>query len=339
MRELAYGEAINQAIEDAMARDETIVLIGEDAPLLRPRLYARFGAERVLAAPISEAAFVGAATGAAMAGLRPIVELYMVDFIAVALDAVLNHMAKVGGFSGGQWSCPVLIRAPSGGWYGDGGQHGQALWGMLASIPGLTVVAPSTPSDAYALTTTALSHDGPVVLMESKLLSEEWLEYFGRGGRDTVEFDIPADGARGPVDEPAAEVPLGSAAVRRDGDDVTICSLSVGVHRALTAAAALAEADVSCEVIDLRSLRPLDGDTVLASVRKTGRLVVVDEDYREYGLSGELAAVALEAGLGPRFARVCVNDTLPFARDLERAALPNVDRIRAAVMTVVADRR
>lgn len=339
MLELEYGQAIDQAIEDAMARDETIVLIGEDAPLLRQRLYTRFGANRVLAAPISEAAFFGTATGAAMAGLRPIVELYMVDFIAVALDAVLNHMAKVEGFSGGQWSCPVLIRAPSGGWYGDGGQHGQALWGMLASIPGLTVVAPSIPSDAYALTTTALSHDGPVVLLESKLLSEDWLEFLGRCGRDTVEFDVPAEGAHGPIDEPAAAVPFGSAAVRRDGDDVTVCSVSVGVHRALAAAEALAADDVSCEVIDLRSLRPLDRDTVLASVRKTGRLVVVDEDYRDYGLSGELAAVALEAGLAPRFARVCVNDTLPYARSLENAALPNVDRIRAAVMEVMTARR
>jgi len=339
MRELGFGQAIDQAIEDAMARDETIVLMGEDAPLLRAPLYARFGADRVLAAPISEAGFFAAAAGAAMAGLRPVAELYMVDFIAVALDAVLNHMAKLDGFSGGRWSCPVLIRAPSGSWYGDGGQHGQALWGMLASIPGLTVVAPSTPADAYALTTTALSHDGPVVLLEAKLLSEEWLAFLGRCGRDTVEFDVPPAGARGPVDEPPAAVPFGAAAVRRAGTDVTICSLSVGVHRALEAAAALANEGVSCEVIDLRSLRPLDTAAVVESVRKTGRLVVVDEDYREYGLSGELAAVALEAGLSPRFGRVCVEDTMPYARDLELAALPNADRIHAAVAAVMADAR
>jgi acetoin:2,6-dichlorophenolindophenol oxidoreductase subunit beta len=335
MRELGYGQAIDQAIEDAMARDHTIVLLGEDAPLLRSALYTRFGGDRVLAAPISEASFMAAAAGAAMAGLRPIVELYMVDFIAVAFDAVLNHVAKLDGFSGGQWSCPLVIRAPCGGWYGDGGQHGQALWGMLASIPGLTVVAPSTPADAYGLTTTALSHPGPVVLLEAKLLSEEWLGFLGSGGRDNVAFDVPAAGARGSIDQSPSGVPFGVAAVRRHGADVTLCSLSVGVHRALEAASMLDREGISCEVIDLRSLRPLDTATLLGSVQKTGRLVVVDEDYREYGLSGELAAVALEAGLAPRFARVCVEDTLPYARELEQAALPNAGRIRAAVLSLM----
>jgi acetoin:2,6-dichlorophenolindophenol oxidoreductase subunit beta len=335
MRELGFGQAIDQAIEDAMARDESIVLLGEDVPLLRTALYTRFGAGRVLAAPISEAAFLGTATGAAMAGLRPIVELYMVDFVAVALDALLNQAAKLAGFSGGQWPCPLLVRAPCGGGYGDGGQHGQALWGLLAAIPGLTIVVPSMPADAYGLTATALSHDGPVVLLEPKLLSEEWLGFLGRGGRDTVPFDVPAAGARGPVGEPGLPVPFGSAIVRLEGRDVTICSVAVGVHRALAAAARLGREGIGCEVVDLRSLRPLDVATVVTSVRKTGRLVVVDEDYREYGLSGELAAGVLEAGLTPRYARVCVEDTLPFARALEDAALPNVDRIRAAVGRVM----
>jgi pyruvate/2-oxoglutarate/acetoin dehydrogenase E1 component len=336
MREFTFGQAIDQAIDDAMARDDSIVLMGEDAPLLRAPLYARYGAERVLAAPISESAFFGAAAGAAMAGLRPVVELYMVDFIAVALDAVFNHMAKLDGFSGGRWACPVLMRAPCGAWYGDGGQHGQALWGMLASIPGLIVVAPSTPADAYALTMTALSHDGPVVLLEAKLLSAEWLDLLGRCGRDNLDFDVPAAGARGEVDE-AHVVPFGEAALRRRGDDVTVCSLAVGVHRAIEAATALEKDGVSCEVIDLRSLRPLDTAAVVDSVRKTGRLLVVDEDYREYGLSGELAAVVLEAGLSPGFKRVCVESTMPYARDLERAALPNIDRIRAAVKSLMGD--
>ncbi|MCA9669036.1 MAG: hypothetical protein KC503_25750 [Myxococcales bacterium] len=339
MRELTFGEAIDKAIEDAMARDASIVLCGEDVPLLRPALYARFGADRVLAAPISEAAFLGAAAGAAMAGLRPVVELYMVDFVAVALDALLNHAAKLASFSDGDWSCPLLLRAPCGGGYGDGGQHGQTLWGMLASIPGLTVVVPSTPADAYGLTTTALAHDGPVVLLEPKLLSAEWLEFLGRGGRETMTFDVPAEGARGAVaqaGEDGAAVPFGAAAVRRAGSDVTICSLAVGVHRALQAAERLGAEGVSCEVIDLRSLRPLDVETVVASLRKTGRLVVVDEDYREYGLSGELAAVALEAKLTPRFARVCVEDTLPYARERELAALPNVARICSAASALMA---
>jgi pyruvate dehydrogenase E1 component beta subunit len=335
MSELSLGQAVDRAIEDAMARDDSIVLIGEDAPMLRAPLLARFGADRILAAPISESAFFGAAAGAAMAGLRPVVELYMVDFIAVAFDAVLNHIAKLEGFSGGKWKAPLVIRAPSGGWYGDGGQHGQSLWGTLASIPGLTVVVASTPADAYGLMTTALSHDGPVVFMEPKLLSEEWLEFLGSGGRDTVTFDVP-DGAVGPVPDPPHSTPFGKAAVRCEGADITIVSVAVGVHRALEAAATLQGSDVSCEVIDLRSLRPLDVETVVESVTKTGRLLVVDEDYREFGLAGELAAICLEAALSPRFARVCVEDTLPYARHLEDAALPNVDRIVEAA-TSLAD--
>ncbi len=269
-----------------------------------------------------------------MAGLRPLVELYMVDFIAVAFDAVLNHIAKLEGFSGGKWKAPLVIRAPCGGGYGDGGQHGQALWGNLASIPGLTVVVASNPADAYGLMTTALRHDGPVVFLEPKLLSEEWLEFLGRGGRDTVSFDVPADGATGEVPDPPHATPFGKAAVRREGGDVTVVSVAVGVHRALEAAAKLADGGISCEVIDLRSLRPLDDETVVGSVTKTGHLLVVDEDYREFGLAGEVAAVCLEAGLKPRYARVCVEDTLPFARHLEDAALPNVHRIVQAATSL-----
>jgi pyruvate dehydrogenase E1 component beta subunit len=338
MSEIGLGQAIDLAIDEAMAADETVVLIGEDIQLLRPGLFARFGTERVIAAPISESAFLGAAAGAAMAGLRPIVELYMVDFLAVGFDAVLNHIAKVDGFSGGRWNCPLLIRAPSGAWYGDGGQHGQSLWGILAAIPGLTVVCPSTPADAYGLTATALRHPGPVVLMEPKLLSEEWLEFLGRGGRDAVSFDVPAEGASGTLESPPAEVPFGAAAVRREGVDLTICSLAVGVHRALEAAAGLADEGISCEVLDLRSLRPLDVRSVVSSVRKTGRLLVVDEDYREYGLSGELAATVLEAGLRPGFGRVCVEGTLPYNRLAETAALPNVDRIAETARSLMKAR-
>jgi pyruvate dehydrogenase E1 component beta subunit len=332
--ELSFGQAVDRAVEDAMAGDDSIVLIGEDAPMLRAPLFARFGADRVLAAPISESAFFGAAAGAAMAGLRPIVELYMVDFIAVAFDAVLNHIAKLEGFSGGAWKAPLVIRAPSGGGYGDGGQHGQSLWGTLASIPGLTVVVASTPADGYGLMTSALGHDGPVVFMEPKLLSEEWLEFLGSGGRDTVSFDVPAEGAFGPVPDPLYATPFGKAAVRREGSDVTIVSVAVGVHRALEAATQLETGGISCEVIDLRSLRPLDTAIIVESVSKTGRLLVVDEDYREFGLAGEMAAVCLEAALSPRYARVCVEDTLPFARHLEDAALPNVDRIVEAATTL-----
>lgn len=332
MTRMKFGEAVDRAVADAMERDPAIVVMGEDVHGLRPGLYARFGASRVRPTPISEAAFVGAAVGAAMAGLRPIAELMMVDFVGSCLDAVLNHMAKLEGFSGGTWKAPVVVRAACGGGYGDGGQHEQALWSMFGGFPGLTVVAPSTPADAYGLMASALAHDGPVVFMEHKLLSELWLEVLGRGGRSTVSFDVPPDGAEGEVaSEP---VPLGAAAVRREGKDVTIASLAVGVHRALAAADALAGRGVSCEVVDLRTVRPLDAKTIASSVGKTGRLVVVDEDYRECGLSGEVAAVALEAGLRPAYRRVCLEGTLPFARRLEDAALPNVERIVRAVLEI-----
>ncbi len=334
MPEYTFSRAIDQAIAEAMERDHTIVLIGEDAPMLRAPLLARFGADRVMAAPISEAAFVGAAVGAAMGGLRPVVELYMVDFIAPGFDAVLNHMAKLQTFSGGSWPCPVLIRAPSGGGYGDGGQHGQSLWGMLAAIPGLTVVVPSTPADAYGLTSSALVHDGPVILCEPKLLSAEWLEFLGRGGRDSLKFDVPEAGARGSV-ELGSIVPFGKAAVRRTGSDVTIVSLAVGVHRSLEAAQRLEKDEIDCEVIDLRSLRPLDRGAVVQSVNRTRRLVVADEDYASFGLTGELAAIVLESGIAAQYARVCLDDTLPYARDLEVQALPNVERIVRAVLTVM----
>ena len=328
MSRMRYGQAIDAAVAAAMAQDPRVVVLGEDAHMLRAPLYARFGRERVLAAPISEAAFVGAAVGAAMAGLRPIAELMLVDFVGSCLDALLNQAAKIETFSGGRWKVPLVVRAACGGGYGDGGQHEQALWGLLAGIPGLCVVAPSTPHDAYGLMTAALAHGSPVVFLEHKLLSESWLEYLGRGGRAALSFDVPADGAEGEVRE--EEVPIGKAAVRREGGDLTIASLAVGVHRALAAAGRLEREGISCEVIDLRTVRPLDRAAVASSVARTGRLLVVDEDYREFGLSGELAASALEAGLTPRFARVCLQGTIPYARHLEDAALPNVERIVSA---------
>ncbi len=326
---MRYSEAIDAALAEAMARDRRVIVLGEDVHTLRAPLYARFGRERVLAAPISEAAILGAAVGAAMGGLRPVAELMLVDFVGSCLDALLNQAAKVETFSGGDWKVPLVVRAACGGGYGDGGQHEQALWGLLAGVPGLAVVVPATPADAYGLMASALRHDGPVVLLEHKLLSETWLEFLGRCGRETVTFDVPSDGTEGPVPRDAS-VPIGRAAVRREGRDVTVVSLAVGVHRALAAAERLASDGLSCEVIDLRTVRPLDREAIAASTARTGRLLVVDEDYREFGLSGEVAAAALEAGLAPRYARVCLEGTIPYARHLEAAALPSVERIAAA---------
>ena len=330
MRELGLGPAVDRAIEDAMARDESIVLIGEDAPLLRAPLFARFGAARILAAPISEAAFLGAAAGAAMAGLRPVVELYMVDFVAVAADALINHAAKVQTFSGGRWKAPMVVRMGCGGGYGDGGQHEQSLWGWLAQVPGLRVVVPSNPADAGGLMLSALLDEGPVLFLEHKLLADYWLDYLADGGRTNLDYDIPEAGIRGEVPRSWSPIPLGEAKTVRDGHDLTIATLGVSVHRALAAADELAREGVQAGVIDLRSVSPLDRRAVSEAVAKTGRLLVVDEDYKHFALSGELAAIVLEAGLHPQFARVCVEDTIPFDRRREAAALPNVSRIVAA---------
>jgi pyruvate dehydrogenase E1 component beta subunit len=325
--------AIEATLASCMAEDERIVVIGEDAHMFHAELYARFGAERVVNAPISEASFVGAAAAASMAGLRPVVDVMLVDFVAVAMDAVLNEASKVEAFSGGQWSCPFVIRSACGGGYGDGGQHEQTLWGMLAGIPGLTVLAPSMPGDAAGLMRSAIEHGGPVVFLEHKILSQFWLNSMGRGGRTTVEFDVPHTllSDHGKHDE---VVPIGSASVRRAGGDVTLVSAALGVHRCLEAAERLSP-DISCEVVDLRSIRPLDVQTLVKSVSRTRRLVVVDEDYRDFGLSGEVAAVALEAGLAPAFARVCTEGVIPYARDLEDSALPGVARIADAVQFVL----
>jgi acetoin:2,6-dichlorophenolindophenol oxidoreductase subunit beta len=329
MPELTYAEAIEAALAQAMAADERIVVFGEDVHVLRQNLAARFGPERVRPAPISEAAFLTAGVGAAMAGLRPVVEIMMVDFIAVAFDALLNHAAKLEGFSGGRWRAPLVVRAACGGWYGDGGQHEQALWGMLAGIPGLSVVVPSTPADAAGLMLGALQAEGPVVFLEHKLLADYWLDYLGAGGRENVSFDVPAAGARGWVEEPIAPLPFGVAATRRQGEDVSIVSLGVGAHRALEAAEALAARGIDAGVIDLRSVAPLDRGAIVAAAA-TGRVLVVDEDYVRGGLSGEVAAVLVEERTGAAFARVAVTDTLPYARRLEEEALPNVSRIVAA---------
>ncbi len=332
---MKFSEAIDRALAEAMAADERVVVFGEDLQMLRPELLARFGPGRILGAPISEAAFTAAGVGAAMAGLRPVVEIMIVDFIGCAMDAILNHMAKIETFSGGRWKCPMVIRAACGGGYGDGGQHEQTLWGMLAGIPGIAVIAPSNPAEAYGLMRSALALDGPSVFLEHKLLSGQWLDFLGRQGRQTLRFDVPAAGAEGEVPEGAPPIPLGSAKIVRSGRDITIVSLAVGVHRALEAAAELEGAKIDCEVIDLRTVRPLDSKTIVESAARTGRLVVVDEDYRECGLSGEIAAVVLEAGVTARYARVCLENTLPYARPLEDRALPNVKRVAAAARALM----
>lgn len=245
------------------------------------------------------------------------------------MDALLNHAAKAETFSGGKWTAPVVVRAPCGGGYGDGGQHEQSLWGWLAHIPGLTVIVPSTPADAGGLMLAALQHDGPVIFLEHKLLSESWLEFLGSGGRCTVDYDVPPEGAQGPVPSKWEPLPIGKAVLQRRGTDITIVSVGVGVHRALRAAEMLEKEGISADVMDLRTVSPLDRSTLCEVVSKTGRLLVVDEDYEGFGLSGELAAILLEEGVSVNYARVCTQTTIPYARCLEDQTLPNVERICA----------
>jgi pyruvate dehydrogenase E1 component beta subunit len=330
-----FTQAVDDALAQAMAEDPRIIVWGEDIQLIRRDLLVRFGPQRVRNTPISESAFVGAGVSAAMGGLHPVVEMYMVDFLGVCMDALLNQAAKVEAFSGGKWTVPMVVRAPCGGGYGDGGQHEQSLWGWLAHIPGLTVLVPSTPAEAGGLMLAALQQDGPVIYLEHKLLSETWLEFLGSGGRQTVQYDVPEEGRKGAVPAKWEPVPIGKAVLRRTGRDVTIASLGVGVHRALEAAQTLEAEGISAGVLDLRTVSPLDKTAVCEEAARTGRLVVVDEDYEGFGLSGELAAVTLEAGISCKFGRVCTQTTIPYARALEDQTLPGKERICASVRRLV----
>jgi pyruvate dehydrogenase E1 component beta subunit len=323
-----FSEAIDLTVRLAMEDDERIVVFGEDVPMIRRRLLARFGPDRVRPTPISESAFLGAAVGASLGGLRPIVEVQLVDFLAVGLSALVNEAAKIDTFSGGSWQVPMVVRATCGGGYGDGGQHEQALWGMLGGIPGLTVVVPSNPADGAGLMRSAIDHDGPVVFLEHKLLSDMWLEWMGGSRREEVTFDVPVGGAEGDVPDPPPPVPIGRAATVREGDDLGLVSLGIGLHRCLEAAEELAADGVEAAVMDLRTVAPLDRASVTDLARRTGRLLMVDEDYTAGGLSGEVAATI--GDVPARFARVTTESTIPYARDREEAALPNVARIVSA---------
>jgi pyruvate/2-oxoglutarate/acetoin dehydrogenase E1 component len=335
MRTMNFADAIDDALIQAMAKDPSIIVLGEDVHTMRLTSRVRFGRDRVLPTPISESAFVGAAVTAAMGGLRPVVEVMLVDFLGVTMDALLNQAAKIESFSGGNWKVPLVIRTTCGGGYGDAGQHEQSLWGWLAHIPGLTVLVPSTPLDAGGLMTSALTHDGPIIYLEHKLLSAPWLDSLGGGSRKEITFDVPGAGARGEVPKVWEPIPIGQGIIRREGDDLTIVSLGVSVHRAIEAAGQLEKKNISCQVIDLRTVAPLDKQLIIGTVSKTGRMLVVDEDYQGFGLSGELAAVVAEAGVPMRYGRVCTQDTIPFARQLEEQALPNVKRIVDAAVNLV----
>lgn len=330
-RRLTGSKAMVEAIAQEMERDPSVFVLGEDVGAYggifgsTTGLLERFGPGRVLDTPISETAFVGLAVGAATEGMRPIVELMFVDFFGVCMDQIYNHMAKIHFESGGNVKVPMVLMTAVGGGYSDGAQHSQCLWGTFAHLPGMKVVAPSNPADAKGLMTAAIRDDNPVVYMFHKGL--QGLAWMAKQSRSL-----------GPVPEGEHVVEIGKAAVARPGADVTVVTLSLSVQHAIEVADELELEGVSVEVLDLRSVVPLDRDAIVDSVARTGRLVVVDEDYQSFGLSGEIVATVAERGvrlLAPPV-RVAVPDVpIPYARELEYAVLPRQDRIRAAIRTVV----
>jgi pyruvate/2-oxoglutarate/acetoin dehydrogenase E1 component len=330
---LTTARAMVDAIAAEMERDESVIYLGEDVGAYggifgsSTGLLDRFGATRVIDTPISETAFVGLGIGAAIEGMRPIVELMFVDFFGVCMDQIYNHMAKISYESGGNVKVPMVLTTAVGGGYSDGAQHSQCLWGTFAHLPGMKVAVPSNPYDAKGLMTSAIRDDSPVVYMFHKgVMGLAWMAKNQR--------------AVGDVPDGEYTVPFGQARVARSGASATVVTVSLSVHHALDVADKLAGEGIDVEVIDLRTLVPLDRDAIVSSVRKTGRLVVVDEDYLSYGLSGEVVASVTDVDpslLRAPVARVAVPDVpIPYAHSLEYAVLPRHDRIEAAIRAVVA---
>ena len=328
-RKLTVARAMAEAMAQEMRIDEHVFVMGEDVGPLggvfgnTRGLFEEFGAERVRDTPISETAFMGAAVGAAADGMRPVVELMFVDFSGVCFDAIYNLMAKNTYFSGGNVNVPAVIMTSTGGGYSDGGQHSQCLYGTFAHLPGMKVVVPSNAFDAKGMMTAAIRDNSPVVYMFHKGL--QGMGWLGTEAGATVN-----------VPEEQYTVEIGKAATVSEGEDVTIVSLGMGVHHSLHAAAQLREQGVSAEVVDLRTLVPLDRDHIVNSVKKTGRLVVVDEDYQSYGVSAEIIASVVERDMSilrspPQ--RVAYPDIpIPFARHMEQWALPNAEKIVTACL-------
>jgi pyruvate dehydrogenase E1 component beta subunit len=323
-RRLTIARAMAESIAQEMRIDPRVFVMGEDIGPLggvfgnTRGLFDEFGAERVRDTPISETAFMGAAAGAASDGMRPIVELMFVDFFGVCFDAIYNSMAKNTYFSGGTVKVPVVLMTSTGGGYSDGGQHSQCLYATFAHLPGMKVVAPSNAYDAKGLMTTAIRDDNPVIYMYHKgLQGMGWL-----GTEQAATVNVP---------EESYAIPFGKAAIAREGKDVTIVGVAMGVHNGLKAAEILASQGVSAEVVDLRTLVPLDRETVFASVAKTGKLIVVDEDYSSYGMTGEIIASIVERDMSVLKAapqRVAYPDIpIPFTRPMEQFALPNPEKI------------
>lgn len=332
-RTLTMAQAISEATAQEMERDPRVFVMGEDVGKYggifsaTTGLLDKFGPERVMDTPISETGFMGAALGAAAEGLRPISELMFVDFFGVCFDQIYNHIAKNHYMSGGACKYPLVITTGIGGGYNDAAQHSQCLYSIFAHVPGLKVVVPSNAFDAKGLMTTAIRDDNPVVFLYHKgIMGLSWMSYF--------------EGSTNEVPEEPYTIPFGEACVVREGSDVTIVTLSQMVQKSLVAAEKLAAEGISAEIVDLRTLVPLDRATVLKSVAKTGRLLVADEDYLSYGLSGEIAALVAEhldsIRLKAPVRRLAVPDVpIPFSRPLEEFAIPQVDKLVASVRALM----
>lgn len=323
MTEMTYREAVKKALADELRSDPDVVFFGEDvaeaggAFKVTPGLWEEFGGDRVRDTPISEQAIVGTALGAAITGLRPVAELMFADFIPVAMDQIVNQVAKYRYMSGGQFKVPLTIRSAQGGGAGFGTQHSQCAESWLMNFPGIKIVVPSTPADMYGLLRGAIREDNPVYVLEHKALYN-------------MKGDVPDD--LGPM-------PLGEAKILREGSDVTIVAIQMMTHRSLEAAETLATEGISCEVIDLRCMAPLDTKTVFESIRKTNRLVIVEEAPQSSGWGGDIVSLAADEAiyyLDAPIKRVNLGASLiPYSPPLEDAAIPTVERIVETVRSIM----
>ena len=320
---LTYREALNQALREEMRRDEKVFLIGEDVAYYQGAFKVskgfleEFGPRRVVDTPITELAFTGLAIGAAMVGLHPVVEMMTFNFAILAMDQIVNNAAKIRYMSGGQISVPMVIRGPGSAAHQLGAQHSQSLEAWFCHVPGLKVVAPATPRDAKGLLKTAIRDNNPVIFLEAQLL------YPTKGEVEDTEYLLP----------------LGVAEVKRAGADVTIIAYSKMLAVALHAAEVLAKESIQAEVVDPRTLRPLDIETLAASVKKTGKAVIIEDGWPFAGLGAQIAESLYSKVFdyldGP-IVRVTGRDVpMPYARNLEDAAIPDVERVVAAVRHVL----
>ncbi|MEP7453449.1 alpha-ketoacid dehydrogenase subunit beta [Phyllobacterium sp. SB3] len=319
VRELSYSQAIKEAMEIAMEADERVFLMGEDIGVyggafqVTGDLIEKFGPDRVMDTPISELGGAGVAVGAALTGMRPIYEFQFSDFAALAMEQIVNQAAKIRYMLGGAVSVPLVMRFPAGSGTGAAAQHSQSLEAWLGHVPGLKVIQPTTPHDAKGMLLAAIEDPDPVMIFEHKLLYK----------------------SKGPVPEGYYTVPIGKAAVRRQGRDVTLVATSIMVHKCLEAADILAGEGIDAEVIDLRTIRPMDTETIIASVKKTSRLVCVYEGVKSLGIGAEISAMIAESDafdyLDAPIVRLGGAETpIPYNPELEKAAVPQVPGIITA---------